>query len=224
MAIENSIENDPEAIRKQMQETRESLQDKLETLEQQVTGSVQEATEAISETVATVKDTVEAVKETVKETVVSVKDTFDINRQVQNHPWLMVGGATLAGFVVGQLLNSGSKRPSAQPQMPVRSGYSAATNGHSAPSRQSWWDFVASHYKDELDKVKALAIGAAGGVVQEIVVAEFAPEVAEKLKEIVAGITTKLGGKPIADFGFHTEAKENDQPNGTPEFSRMSQF
>lgn len=223
MAIENSIQTEPEVIRKQMEETRASLQDKLETLEQQVTGTVQEATTAISETVATVKDTVDAVKDTVKETVVSVKDTFDLNRQVQNHPWLMVGGATMVGFVVGQLISSCPRQPSASARLPIATSNGGPAPVHSTPPyRRSWWDFIATHYAAELDKLKALAIGSAGGLIEEMVVKEFAPEIANQLKEVVEGVTTKLGGKPIHDVGFRNELKE--KPNGASEFSRTSQF
>ena len=43
----------------------------------------------------------ETVKGTVGETVETVKRTFDVPYQVDQHPWLMVGGATLAGYMLG---------------------------------------------------------------------------------------------------------------------------
>lgn len=236
MAIE-PVENDPEVIRKQMEQTRESLQDKLETLEQHVTGTVLDATAAINETVETVKDTVEtvkenikdtvvSVKETVKETVGSVKDTFDLHRQVQNHPFLMVGGATVVGFVVGQMVSSSnSTTRNADAVAPVAS-VSRTSNGHSRPviQRRSWWDFISQHYGDELDKIKALAIGAAGSLIQEMIVSEFKPEIANEIKDIVAGITTKLGGKPIANVATPERGPEEVKTNGRSEFSRTTHF
>jgi phosphate uptake regulator len=74
------MDDSPEVIRLQMEETRASLSEKLETLEQQVVGTVQDARAAVT-------DTVETVKEAVHETVETVKDTFDIGAQMQRHPW-----------------------------------------------------------------------------------------------------------------------------------------
>src|SRR5262245_55877302 len=95
----------PKVIRHQMEETRASLTEKLETLEHQVVGTVQGATSAVTETVENVKEavaeTVETVKGTVRETVETVKETFDLSRQVDRHPWLMVGGSVALGFLCG---------------------------------------------------------------------------------------------------------------------------
>lgn len=115
---------DPEVIRRQMEQTRASLAEKIEVLEQKVTGTVeeaanavtetvQEAKEAVAETVETVKETVENTVETVKGTVEStvdaVRDALDITGQVQRHPWLMVGGSVAVGFLGGLFL--GPARP-----------------------------------------------------------------------------------------------------------------
>src|SRR5437899_407531 len=98
------MENEPEVIRERMQEKRTDLTTKLEALEQQVLGvassvtdTVESVKEGVQETVdavkETVQDTVGAVKNTVEETVSSVKETFDLRRQMQRHPWGMVGGS-----------------------------------------------------------------------------------------------------------------------------------
>lgn len=109
-----------EVIQQDLDETRSALADKLNLLEEkisgtvtQVTDTVAEVTETASETVEAVKETVqgtvETVKETVEGTVETVKETFDFQSHVQNHPWLVVGGAVLAGFVAGKLIG-GSRR------------------------------------------------------------------------------------------------------------------
>src|SRR5262249_33716854 len=86
-----------------------SLAEKLETLEQQVVGTVQNATSAVSDSVECVKDavqeTVDRAKTSVYDTVEAVKDTFDVTRQVREHPWLMMGGSVALGFASGYLLN-----------------------------------------------------------------------------------------------------------------------
>ena len=116
------MENEPEVIRDQMQDTRTALAEKLEALQQSVAQTVenttrpvvetvQSVTEATKETVSTVKDTVSQIADTVsgsvEKTVSTVKDTFDLTKHVDQHPWLMVGGSAAVGFLVGRMLPSG---------------------------------------------------------------------------------------------------------------------
>src|SRR5919204_269414 len=97
------IDDAQRLIRQQIDQTRSSLTEKLETLEQEVRGTVQSAK-------ATVEETIENVRSTVHGTVESVKRTFDVNYQVDRHPWVMMGGSVLAGYAVGCLLTSRSAR------------------------------------------------------------------------------------------------------------------
>jgi len=121
----------------QMEGTRASLAQKLETLENQVVGTIQDATSTVSETVQQVKDavtgtvetvketvegTVDSVKDTVQGTVDSVKETFDLRRQVENHPWLMFGGSFAVGFVAARLM----QRYGPEVGMPTWQGVSSA--------------------------------------------------------------------------------------------------
>lgn len=121
------MENDPEMIRQQMDQTRSALTEKLERLEQQVVGTVQGATSAVNETVGnvreavhetvgsvrdTVHETVRSVTESVHGTMESVKDAFDLERQVQARPWAMMAGAVGLGFVGGYLLRRTEGYPS----------------------------------------------------------------------------------------------------------------
>ena len=59
---------------------------------------------------ASVEEIVEHVKGTIGDTVATVKRTFDLPSQMEHHPWPMVGGALLAGYMLGSL---GGGRPSA---------------------------------------------------------------------------------------------------------------
>ena len=45
---------------------------------------------------------VEHVKGTVGDTVATVKRTFDLPSQTEQHPWPMVGGAVLVGYMLGR--------------------------------------------------------------------------------------------------------------------------
>ena len=111
------MDDEPEVIRQQMDETRTALAEKLERLEQQVSETVQGAVESVTnaknaatETVENVRhaveDTVESVRQSVKSTVETVTDTLDVELQVQRHPWTMVAGAAAVGFAGGYLYYS----------------------------------------------------------------------------------------------------------------------
>jgi len=114
-----------------MQESREALAQKIEMLEEKVTETVQTATATVAEATANVLETVQnatasvtdtvdtvtsavqgtvdTVRQSVEGTVDSVKDAFDISRQVEQHPWLMMAGAVATGFVAGTFLAAPSR-------------------------------------------------------------------------------------------------------------------
>src|SRR5947209_18377211 len=112
---------DPEVIRRRMLENRTALTEKLEALENQVMGVASSVTDTVESVKEGVQETVEAVKDTVQETVGNVKDTFDdtvetvkgafnLPRQVERHPWAMLGGAVAVGAVLGVLLRRRTMR------------------------------------------------------------------------------------------------------------------
>jgi len=113
------MENEPELIRDQMQDTRTALTEKLGALEQHVTNTVKDATtpvletvqsvtDAVKDTVSSLTDTVQtassAVSTSVEATVETVKDAFDVPGHVQRHPWLALFGSVAAGFALGRML------------------------------------------------------------------------------------------------------------------------
>jgi ElaB/YqjD/DUF883 family membrane-anchored ribosome-binding protein len=221
-------EPNPEVIRQQMQETRQGLQEKLETLENQVKETVQGATEAVSETVETVKetvkDTVETVKETVTDTVESVKETFNLSHHVEQHPWPAFACATLAGFVGTRLLMRYLPPTASIPARmatasPSPSYLKAAhyQEGGGVPLAEpqqkpgGFWSWLGDHYSDELNKLKGLAIGVAGGLVRDMVTEHVAPELGEKVKEVIDNFTTKLGGQPFHGSILGGNSQDQDQ-------------
>jgi ElaB/YqjD/DUF883 family membrane-anchored ribosome-binding protein len=80
----------------------------METIEQEVRDTAQGATAAVSSTIETVKgavaQTVDLATKTVHDTIKAVKHALDLERQVSHHPWAMLVGAVVAGFVLGRLL------------------------------------------------------------------------------------------------------------------------
>lgn len=94
------MQDQAELIRQQMQEKRAELSEKLQTLGEML------PTETVAETVESVTETVTATAENVQETVQSMQEAFDLPKQVQEHPWLAVGGAVLVGYLAHGVLTS----------------------------------------------------------------------------------------------------------------------
>jgi len=196
------MENETEVIRHQMEETRTSLTEKLEKLEDKVLSKVEGTTEAVTETVATVQEavqhTVEAVTDSVEHTVKKVKETFDLRRQVESHPWLMFGGAIAAGFAGGQLLGRGSRLPFTSYGR-GSAGYAGSGGSASsyAPPQRSWLEGLAQTLAPTLDKVKGLAVGAATGLLGEMIMPSVPDALRDQVTEVLDSFATSLGGKPI---------------------------
>lgn len=134
MVDETVVEIEQEQLRSEMEESRTALVQKIEQLENKVTETVQNATASVADATATVMETVQnatnsvsetvdsvtsavqgtvdTVRQSVEGTVDSVKETFDLSRQVQRHPWLMLAGAVAVGYFGERLLRSGRAQPS----------------------------------------------------------------------------------------------------------------
>jgi ElaB/YqjD/DUF883 family membrane-anchored ribosome-binding protein len=211
------MEDSPEVIRQQMDETRTHLSEKLEALEQRVVNTVHEASASVNETIGSVKDavhdTVQTVKDSVHETVDTVKDTFDVRRQVEARPWTMVAGATALGFLGGYLLMRSRSAPA---ERYATTGYHPLGNGNGAggyappppitgmaptaatPKESGGFlEMISKNFEPELKEMKGLAVGALLGVLRDVVADSVPPNMEGKVEEIIDGVTTRLGGKPI---------------------------
>ena len=105
----------PEDIRQQMEETKSQLSEKLESLESHVTETVQSTGTAVNATVEAVQETVETMTGAVQDAVQSVSNAFDLQRQIDRNPWLVLGGSVVVGYLAVELL-MGSSKKSKQPQ------------------------------------------------------------------------------------------------------------
>jgi ElaB/YqjD/DUF883 family membrane-anchored ribosome-binding protein len=205
---------EPDVIREQIEETRSALTEKLETLEGQVRETVQSAKE-------TVEDTLSNVKSSVQETVASVKQTFDLRYQVDRHPWAMLGGSFLTGFVLGNYLEGRreqerlrSARAVAYPGSDLvrapalhESLSGARPNGNGSPtapaqafaaepSSPGLVSRVLHTFDPEIERVKEVAIGAAMGILRDLAKESF-PKLAPQIDEVMDSATSKLGGQPM---------------------------
>jgi ElaB/YqjD/DUF883 family membrane-anchored ribosome-binding protein len=209
------MENE-EIIRQHMEKTRESLTDKLETLENKIADSVEKATSAVS-------DTVSSVKETMNEGVETVKDAVDVPAHVERHPWLMFGGSVLCGYILGNLLPSGKKGATytqAQPQRPMTLSRPASNgNGRDQtekPQSASFAQSLLSAVEPEIQHLKGLALGVSLGTVREMLTEQVPPHMAGQLRDIIDGITKKIGGEPIPSSDF--AAAKCAAPEGSTQF------
>ncbi len=83
----------PDFLRKQMQETKAQLSEKLESLEQQFSDAIQSTGTAVNSTI-----------QAVEQATHTLSNALDIRRQIDRHPWLVLGGAILVGYVAVDLL------------------------------------------------------------------------------------------------------------------------
>lgn len=233
----------PDEIRHQIEETRSSLTEKLETLEHEVKETVRGATDAVVGTVQsvrnTVEGTVEAVKGTVESTLESVRRTFDVQRQVKNHPWAMVGGSIAFGYLVGSLSPRQRQRVSY-----VSGGYATADAGwppqtqssrgagrlqeagdtladtsrersEASPQKGGFWSQIAQEFAPEIEQVKKLAIGVAISLVRDAIKEATPENLSPQITRIVDSVTSKLGGEPVSGPVFYRSGhRQPAQPNG----------
>jgi ElaB/YqjD/DUF883 family membrane-anchored ribosome-binding protein len=234
------MDHESEVIKQQMEQTRASLAEKLDTLEEHVTTTVRNTTDAVAGTVEAVKETVESTVDSVKgaventvntvsESVENVKETvvstFDLNRHMQQHPWLMLGGGVLAGYLGGCLLTRSAREetrsgmissfrspatsssPSATTPSSNFSGMESHGNGHergstastaaATPSGPSTWDRLAETFAPTAEKVKELALGAAAGLVGRMILDAVPPTLRGEVEQVVNEFTQAVGGKTL---------------------------
>jgi len=193
-----------------MEETRTSLSEKFELLEQQVMDTVHGATNAVHDTVedakAAVHETVADVKDAVHHTVEDVKGTFDLTHQMQKHPWAMLGGSIVLGFLGAKLLERADPDPLRNghwmPPQPWQapSAADANGNGHRGTKASEEPGVLASlthQFGPEIDRLKGMAVGAALSVVRDMIRNALPDPMKPQVAEVMDNITVKLGGTPM---------------------------
>jgi ElaB/YqjD/DUF883 family membrane-anchored ribosome-binding protein len=189
--------------RQEIDSTRSALTDKLEALEEKVMGTVQSAQETVEDSVQIAKDA-----------VATVKRTFDIKHQVEQRPWVMVGGCFVGGVALGCLFQSvwGPSRQTSKRQATNETPLSrflpspADLRGNGsfaavvpplapvAPSRPGLLD----SFREEIDKVKGIGIGYVMGLIRDSL-KESVPQLASNIDDVMKSVTAKLGGvEPVA--------------------------
>jgi hypothetical protein len=158
---------------------------------------------------STVEEIVETVKGTVGDTVETVKRTFDVQYQVDQHPWLMVGGATLAGYLLGSWCGGRtspafSTNDSASSAAGTTADMSASHAKHDClpPSdnessvhpqlQQGMGSSLLDQLKDEIAMIKVAAVGALISIIREMV-KQSVPTLAPHIERT----RSQRGGQPL---------------------------
>jgi len=188
-----------------MEGTRTALSEKLEKLENQLTDKVQQAGTTAAETVEAVSDTVEDVKETVEETVEAVAHTFDLEWHAERHPWALVGGAVVLGFLGARMLSRPERsrrreydRPPPPQPTPVAP---ASANGHGP----------MGYLERESSDLKKVGIGLARGFPGEVVARAVPAVLGPPIAAAVNGLTVRLGGQPMGASSEHEDPSRGHQ-------------
>jgi len=202
---------DQELIRKQMVDTRTALSDKLEALEkkvadtvQPVTDAVERTTEAVAQTAENVKESVKVVTEKVEETMQSVVSTFDLRKQAERHPWLVLGVAATSGCLIGAIM---SRRSARQHDAPARSkhhakgsngaSHSADWSGGSRRMKEKEQPAKQSLFAEEIRTLKGLAISSLLGFVRDLAKRAVPGTIGDRIAEEVDTLTTRMGAQPL---------------------------
>ncbi len=208
------MENKPEVsdesavIAEQMRDTRSDLSDKLGALEQHLEARVNETAERVAETVekvtGAVDRTVNSVTETMHEAVESVEEAFDFTRQVKRHPYMMLAGTALVGYVGGCLLNRlAPPRPSASSLTRELASDGHFHNNRAAPeapratsSEPGWGDKLADTLKPVMSTVEGLVVNAAAGVLGKMILDAVPHGLQKDVDKAIDDVAVALGGKP----------------------------
>lgn len=212
-------------IKQQMGQTRAALTEKLQTLENKVIGAIASTTDMVARTVqdvgTTVRETSENFRDTMHGTVSSVRDAFDVSRQIHQHPWLMLGGSVVAGYVGGVVLDNLEhghlpSLPAADRLLPQSSELRQRMASRPPTARRipGFLKALADSFAPELEKLKAAAVGMAMGALREKVGASVPPHLREDFAEMMDRITTKLGGNAHPPGAMYGSSEDYDETNG----------
>lgn len=225
-----------ELVKQQMEQTRAALSDKLETLEAKVLGTVNSTTDQVSQTVnevgSTVRETAQEVRATLHEAVSSVRDALDVSRQIQHHPWLMLGGSMAVGFVGERVLHALERGhlpslpslPMQPEQLLPRDSEVRERIEREPPARRtrsSLFQALFESFAPEIDKLKGAALGMALGLVRDKINEAVPPQMRENVTELMDRVSVKLGGNPPPRGAMFGQEEETEERNGNRMASSM---
>lgn len=225
--IRQQMDDSRAALTEKLGLLEEKVSETVQSATATVAETVQNATASVAETVDSVKGavqgTVDSVRHSVEDTVASVSEALDLALQVKRHPWGMLAGAIAVGYVGAQLL---APRERSRPMYSGRSqtkGYidrlsldraegdgmasvsssnhgtaGSTANGSAATANAGLMSQIGDSFQAEISKLKGLAVGAAFGMVRDMLTEAGPPSLKHEIAEVIDGFTEKLGGQRIS--------------------------
>jgi hypothetical protein len=122
---------------------------------------------------ASVEDMVENVRGTVGETVATVRHTFDVHHQAEQHPWLMVSGSLVVGYLLGNRSGGSTSAALSTTDPRLAPASPPATASRASPARsqpqQEMGSGVRERVKDEIGIIEGAVMGAVVRTLGEMV-------------------------------------------------------
>jgi ElaB/YqjD/DUF883 family membrane-anchored ribosome-binding protein len=220
-AIRHQMDETRSALTDKLERLEQKVTDSVQGTVQTVTDTVQGTVQSVGSTVENVRhaveDTVNSVKTSVRDTVHAVGEAMSISHHVERHPWAMVAGATAVGFIGGYLLMKPSENARAdekfrhlaasqgrvpETRLPPNQSFNAEPVTRSA-TRETMSDMRGGQHtisfpdwlKPAATQVQSLAVGAALGLMRDMLVRSVPKPMTAQVTEIVDGLTTSLGGQ-----------------------------
>jgi len=175
-------------IRQDIESTRASIDEKIDMLESKAT------------------EMVDTVKQTATDTIDNVKQTFDVKTQVSERPWVALGLALAAGYVVGNLGNNKDQSDYSS-QSYAGASYNYNQQANTGPStmdtvKAKSRDFL-SQFDEEIDLLKVAAMTTLSTFVRDAArqaVPALGPQIDRLLKE--RGLDGSTTGSDYSSSGF----------------------
>ena len=151
-------------------ETRLAMTSKLEQLEQRVQESVQHAKTSAREVVDHTQDAAQQLIDRLEDFMVDARQAIDPRYQMNRHPWLMLGMALAAGYVVGRLESrQAGSGPTGSPTLTaVPSGRPAPVPGAGSTDQTNIWTHLSGRAREELDLLKKAALVMGQSLIHDI--------------------------------------------------------
>lgn len=197
------MEESPEMIRQQLDETKSQLTEKLESLEHQVSETVQ----STGETVEAIHETVETVTGVVHDAVECVNYAFDIRGQMSRHPLMVIGGAALVGFVLAKTFAGRQTASASVSSLPVEPGHASNHSTHHDPRSTPAVDAIAAAYESgardsSWRQLQVATFTALLGIAQDVAV-----------RAIPIAISQLLGKPRTQPDASHDPAQTSEHPS-----------
>lgn len=209
----SSLTNKLEQLERQVTDTVQGAADTVENMKHAVEDTVSNVKNSVQETVSSVTTSMH-------DTVHAVGEALSIRHHVERHPWAMVAGATAVGFVGGYMLLSKSddrraeerfrhlaasqgrppenfrrdSRDSFVPQESVRRDANRETT-REMRSESNGSNAFTEWLRPAATQVQSMAVGAALGLLRELVTRQIPKPMTNQVNELFNGLTTSLGGQ-----------------------------